>query len=100
MLIVAGTLTVDPMQREAFLASRKDGMRTTRGEPGCLEYTFSADPLDPGRVLLIERWASQKELAAHVAAARARPASPDAAMKPKAASIFVYDVTGVRPLGQ
>ncbi len=76
MVIVAGTLTVDPEQREAFLAGRMDGMRATRAEPGCLEYTFSADPTDPGRVMLFERWASQKDLDAHLAAARARPASP------------------------
>jgi quinol monooxygenase YgiN len=49
MVIVAGTLTVDPSQREALLASRMDAMRATRKEPGCLEYTFSADPTDPLR---------------------------------------------------
>ena len=99
MIIVAGTLEVDPDQREAFLAGRIDQMRTTRTEPGCLEYTFSADPIDPGRVLLIERWANQKDLDAHLAAAGARPASPAPAVAPKAASAFVYDVTGERPLG-
>ena len=99
MVIVAGSLEVDPAQREAFLAGRMDGMRTTRAEPGCLEYTFSADPIEPGRVLLIERWASQEELDAHVIAARARPAPAGAAVAPTAASVFVYDVSGERPLG-
>ena len=98
MVIVAGTLTVDPSQREALLASRMDAMRATRKEPGCLEYTFSADPTDPGRVMLFERWASQKDLEVHLAAARARPASPGAAVTPKAVSIFVYEVTGERRL--
>jgi quinol monooxygenase YgiN len=98
MVIVAGTLEVDPNQREAFLAGRMDGMRTSRAEPGCLEYTFSADPTDPGRVMLFERWASQKDLDTHLATARARPAAPGAAVAPKAASIFVYEVTGERPL--
>jgi Antibiotic biosynthesis monooxygenase len=59
MVIVAGTLEVDPNQREAFLAGRMDGMRTSRAEP-CLEYTFSADPTDPGRVMLFERWAKSE----------------------------------------
>ena len=99
MVIVAGTLEVDPDQREAFLIGRMDAMRATRAQPGCLEYTFSADPIDPWRVMLIERWASQEDLDAHVAAARARPASPSAAVTAKAASIFVYDVIGERPLG-
>ena len=57
-----------------------------------------ADPTDPGRVMLFERWASQKDLDTHLAAARARPAAPGAAVAPKAASIFVYEVTGERPL--
>jgi quinol monooxygenase YgiN len=100
MVIVAGTLEVDPDQREAFLAGRIEGMRASRAEPGCLEYTFSADPIDPGRVMLFERWASQKDLDTHLAAARTRPASPGIAVAPKAASIFVYAVSGERPLGR
>jgi quinol monooxygenase YgiN len=100
MVIVAGTLEVDPDQREAFLAGRIDAMRASRAEPGCLEYTFSADPTDPGRVMLFERWASQQDLDTHLAASRARPASPGTAAAPRAASIFVYEVTGERPLGR
>ncbi len=99
MVIVAGTIEVNPDQREAFLAGRIDGMRTSRAEPGCLEYTLSADPTNPGRVMLFERWASQKDLDAHLAAMRARPA-PATGVTPKAASIFVYDVAGERPLGR
>jgi len=100
MVIVAGTLEVDPEHREAFLASRIAGMRTSRAEPGCLEYTLSADPTDPRRVLLFERWARQEDLDNHLAASRTRPAPPATAVAPKAASIFVYDVTGERPLGR
>jgi Antibiotic biosynthesis monooxygenase len=54
MVIVAGTIELDPDQRETFLAGRIDGMRTSRAEPGCLEYTLSADPTDPRRVMLFE----------------------------------------------
>lgn len=100
MVIVAGIFEVDPEQREAFLAGRIDRMRTSRAEPGCLEYTFSADPLDPGRVLLFERWARQEDLDAHLAASPATPASPSAEVVPKATSLVVYDVTGERPLGR
>ncbi|MGO9058419.1 MAG: putative quinol monooxygenase [Candidatus Binataceae bacterium] len=101
MVIVAGTLEIDPDQREAFLAGRIDGMRASRAEHGCLEYTLSADPTDPGRVMLFERWARQEDLDNHLAASRARPASPaSTAMAPKAASIFVYEVTGERPMGR
>ncbi len=99
MVIVAGIFEVDPEQRDAFLAGRVDRMRTSRAEPGCLEYTFSADPLDPGRVLLYERWARQEDLDAHLAAAPASPASPGVEVVPRSASIVVYDIAGERPLG-
>jgi quinol monooxygenase YgiN len=99
MVIVAGTFEVAADQREAFLAGRIDRMLESRAEPGCLEYTFSADPIDPARVLLFERWASQEDLDAHLAAARARPAVPGAGVAPKAASIVVYTVASERSLG-
>jgi quinol monooxygenase YgiN len=97
VVIVAGVFTVDPAQREAFLAGRMERMRTSRAERGCLEYTFSADPLDPGRVVLFERWASQEDLDAHLAAP-APPAAPGTNVEPTTVTITVYDVTGERPL--
>ncbi len=99
MVIVAGVFEVDPEQRDAFLAGRFDRMRSSRAEQGCLEYTFSADPLDPGRVLLYERWASQKDLDAHLAVPPGAPAVPDPEVIPKSVSIVIYDVTGERALG-
>jgi quinol monooxygenase YgiN len=100
MVIVAGTMELEPGQREAFLAGRIEGMRTSRAEPGCLEYTLSADPTNPGRVMLFERWARQEDLDAHLAAMRARPAAPGTGPAPKTVSIFVYDVASERPLGR
>ena len=97
MLIVGGTFEVEADQREAFLASRLDMMRASRAEPGCLEYTYSADPIDAGRVLLFERWASQESLDAHLSALGAPPV-PAAGVTPKAVSIVIYDVSGERPL--
>ncbi len=97
MVIVAGVFTVDPGQREAFLEGRKERMRTSRAERGCLEYTFSADPLDPGRVVLYERWASQEDLDAHLAVPES-PTAPGVKIEPTSVTIVVYDVTGERPL--
>ena len=73
MIIVSGTFEVDPAQRDAFLAERLDRMRASRAEAGCLDYTFSADPLEPGRVVLFERWEDQASLDAHLAGPRWRP---------------------------
>ncbi len=68
-------------------------MRTSRGEDGCLEYTFAADPLEPNRVILFERWESQAALDAHLAATRR-----DDDRQPRSASIMLYEVAGERSL--
>ena len=60
MIVVGGTFEFDPAHRDAFIAGRYEMMRNSRAEPGCLEYVFSADPLDAGRVVLYERWDSQE----------------------------------------
>ncbi len=93
MIIVSGTFEVDPAQRDAFLAERHDRMRTSRAEAGCLEYTFSADPLEAGRVVLFERWEDQASLDAHLAGP-----PMDTAVAPISASIVIYDIAGERPL--
>jgi len=100
VVIVGGEFEVEPDERERFLAGRHEMMRTSRLEPGCLEYTFSADPIEPGRVLLFERWQSQDALDAHLAALRARPSSSETDVSPKSASITIYDVAGERSLGR
>ena len=76
-VIVSGTFELAPEHRDAFLAARTDAMRTSRAEAGCLDYVFAADPLEPGRVVLYERWASEEALADHITAMRAaRAAAP------------------------
>jgi quinol monooxygenase YgiN len=98
VIIVAGSLQIDPDQREAFLVRKVAGMRATRAETGCLEYTFSADPTNPDRVMIMERWSSQEDLDAHWTAAQARRAVAGTSDPPTVESIFVYDVTAERPL--
>jgi quinol monooxygenase YgiN len=98
MVIVGGTFEFDPALRDKFIESRGDVMRNSRGEPGCIEYTFSADPLDPGRVVLFEKWEDQAALDAHAAAMRAAPRPAEPGIRPLSSSIMIYDVVGERPL--
>jgi quinol monooxygenase YgiN len=93
VIIVGGRFEVDPEQRDAFLAERHERMRTSRREDGCLEYTYAADPLEPGRVVLFERWETQSALDAHLAAI-----SGTTTVTPRSESITFYDVAGERPL--
>jgi quinol monooxygenase YgiN len=98
VIIVGGVLDVEPDEREDFLAGRHEMMRRSRAEDGCLEYIFSADPIDPRRVVLFERWASQETLDAHIAKIRANP-SPPTGPAPKTVSLTTYYVSDERPLG-
>jgi quinol monooxygenase YgiN len=98
MLIVAGSFEFDPSDRDEFVTQRASGLLATRQEPGCLEYVMSADPADPARVILFERWADQAAFDAHMAviASAERPSGGPA---PKGMSIEIYDIEGVRSFG-
>jgi quinol monooxygenase YgiN len=63
--IIAGTFELDPADRDAFLLGRADLIRRSRAEPGCIVYVFAADPLQPGRVELFERWDNEEALEQH-----------------------------------
>jgi quinol monooxygenase YgiN len=97
MLIVAGTFEVDPAERDAFIESKLEAMRSTRSEPGNLEYAMSADPVDPTRVLLFERWADQAAFDAHMELVKSAPRGGGPA--PKGFSVEIYDIAGVRSFG-
>ena len=104
-VIVTGTFELAPEDRDAFLAGREAGMRTSRAEDGCVAYVFAADPLEPGRVVLFEEWASEEALAAHAAALQAarasappRPADAPAPPKVLSSSITKHVVASSGPL--
>jgi quinol monooxygenase YgiN len=97
MIVIAGAFEIEPDQRDEFLRERGELMARSRAEAGCLEYVFSADPLEKGRVVLLERWASQDDLDAHVVELRAHPRPPG--VVPISTDVRIYDVSGDRPLG-
>ena len=73
MVIVGGWFTVEPSEREAFIAGQAEAIRRSRAEQGCIEYVIAADPVEPGRAVLFERWASQADLDAHLAGLASAP---------------------------
>jgi quinol monooxygenase YgiN len=94
VVIVGGTFEVEPGLRDQYLAGRSELMRRSRAERGCLEYVFSADPLDPGRVVLFEVWESQDDLDAHLAVTRGA-ASPSPTPTSATTSVLTkYEVSG------
>jgi quinol monooxygenase YgiN len=64
MLIVAGSLFVHAIDRETYLALTYDVARLARATEGCLDFVQAADPLDPTRINVFERWESEAPMLA------------------------------------
>ncbi len=94
MVIVAGHITVEPQQREAYLAGCVSVVEQARGAAGCLDFAITADLIDPGRVNIFERWASQ----AAVEAFRGSGPSDEQGAAMRSASVAEYDIAAVRPV--
>ena len=65
-----------------------------RGAAGCLDFAITADPIDPGRVNIFERWESQAALNS----ARGNAPGFEQAEAMLSVSVADYDVADVRPL--
>ncbi len=65
MIIVTGTLTVDPDKRDEVIDAARTAMAATRAEDGCLSYALAADPLMDDTIVIVEEWASDQALATH-----------------------------------
>ena len=94
MVIVAGHVTVDPEQRESYLAGSMSVVEKARQAAGCLDFAMTADLLDPGRVNLFERWESQAAVETFRGGGGRR--KKGAAML--SVSVAEYDITDVRHL--
>jgi len=64
---------VTPEHREEHLASLTDLIGRARAAPGCLDLVIAADPLEPGRVNIMEQWESEEHLAEWRAVANPPP---------------------------
>ena len=64
MIIVAGQLRVGREDRDAFLDRSRDAIQLARAARGCEDFFVVADPLDPERVNVYERWTDPAALQA------------------------------------
>lgn len=67
MIVIEGTFRIADLERarphmQAMIAA-------SRAEPGCIDYSYAIDVLDPTLVRVHERWQSREALAAHQASA-------------------------------
>ncbi|WP_436794642.1 putative quinol monooxygenase [Actinospongicola halichondriae] len=64
MLIIAGHLTVDPTERDSYVAACAPVVRAALATEGCLDFSITADTIDASRVRVYERWESEEQLLA------------------------------------
>ena len=76
MLIIAGTLMVDPAHRALFLAVNADVVSQARQATGCLDFVQAADPIDDRRINIFERWDGEDNLLAFRGAGQPATDSP------------------------
>ena len=94
MLIVAGHITVEPQQRESYLAGCISVVEQARRAAGCLDFAITADLIDPGRINIFERWESQSA----VDTFRGSGPSNEQGAAMVSASVAEYGIADVRPL--
>ena len=94
MIIVAGHLIVDPSQRESYLTECLSVVEQARRAAGCLDFSISADLVDPGRINVFERWESQ----ADVETFRGSGPSDEQSMAMLSAAVSEYDIANARTL--
>jgi len=98
-LVVTGTMTVAPEDRERFAALVRRNIAQTRGTPGCIEYTFAIDVNDPNMFHNIEAWSGREALEAHMKSATMQEAFAEVAtLRVLTREVTAYEVSGRRAL--
>jgi len=65
MIVIAGSVAIDPANRADAVSAAVAMMAATRQEAGCISYTFSEDLEEPGSFRIFEEWESAEALGAH-----------------------------------
>jgi quinol monooxygenase YgiN len=68
MLVIAGSLSFSPDDRDDVVASISEVTDASRKDPGCLEYWWAEDVEEPNTFRFFECWESDEHFDAHVAA--------------------------------
>ncbi|APX65708.1 putative quinol monooxygenase [Sphingomonas sp. gentR] len=68
MLLIVGTVRLSPDKLDAARPVMRRMVEASRAEPGCLDYGYAEDVLDPGLIHVKELWTDQAALDRHFAA--------------------------------
>ncbi len=91
VIIIAGTLHFEADSRDEYLTAVADVAVEARRAPGCLDFVQAADPIDPERINVYERWASDGDLLRFRDVGGINPALPPLA----AAAVAKYLIAAV-----
>lgn len=65
MLLITGTIRLPPERLDDARPAMRTMIESSRAEPGCLEYSYAEDVLDPGLLHITELWDTRTHLQAH-----------------------------------
>lgn len=85
MIIIAGYTRTDAAKRDGAVDAFKEMVERARAHDGCLDFSISADAVDPERVNLFECWRDQDALDAWRKVAKGGPRG-----KPKDVAVHLY----------
>lgn len=98
-VIVAGWIDWAPEHRDIALKCFQQATEPTLAEPGCLDYTMTADPVNPERIHVFERWTDAESLREHLAAPHIKTFGEQTASLTKLGrSLHRYRVHGAEPM--
>jgi len=98
-VIIAGTVRVPPGNLARFKPHMERMLAASRGEDGCLVYSYAEDVAEPGLIRVFEAWRDQAAIEAHFRAphmAEWRAAWPRFGVSDR--RLTAYDVAAERPL--
>jgi len=96
MVIVAGSIFVDPQQVDRFVKAVVPLAQKTRNEDGCLHYTLAVDDAAQGRIVVLERWRDEPALRAHLATEHVKEFLEQVGDIVKSMDAKLYDVSNER----
>lgn len=98
-VIVAGWIDWAPEHRDIALKCFQQAAEPTLAEPGCLDYTMTADPAKPERIHVFERWTDAESLRQHLATPHITAFGEQTASLTKLGrSLHRYRVHGAEPM--
>lgn len=65
MILVTGTIRIPAANLADAIPAMRQMIEHSRGEAGCIEYSYAHDMLDPDLIRITELWSSSEALDAH-----------------------------------